>query len=91
MGNKNTINNEIKAEIYINEEDIDKNIRILNSFEENKRELNNDDNKDDYKFQNEKDIQKCTIVIDKNVIPFSFFYKFKKKENILLNILFQII
>jgi hypothetical protein len=41
--------NFITAEIYIKEEDIDKNIRIINSFENVKYESEWDDEEDDYK------------------------------------------
>ena len=47
--------NFIKGEIYINKYNINANIRIINSFENNKRELELDDcNNDDYKYENEK-------------------------------------
>ena len=49
--------NYIKAEIEIKENAI-KNIRIINSFEECKREKKWKDNKDDYKYENEKEEEK---------------------------------
>ena len=42
-------NNYIYAEIYIEEKDINKDIRIINSFEQCKREYKWKDNKEDKK------------------------------------------
>ena len=86
MGNKDIIKNieedknYILAEINIEEDDINKNIRILNSFEEYKRKYNIDDKEDDYKYENEKEIKEnCKIKINKKIIPFNYLYKFKEK------------
>ena len=86
MGNKGIIKNieenknYILAEINIEEDDINKNIRILNSFEEYKRINKYDDKEDDYKYENEKEIKKnCIIKINNKIIPFSYLYKFKEK------------
>ena len=49
--------NYILAEINIEEDDINKDIRIINSFEENKRIIYIDDEEDDYKYENEKEIK----------------------------------
>ena len=75
MDNNNDIDNEIVAEINIDENNIDKEIRIINSFEKSKRE--NRIIIDDCK--NEEEINKCKIKIDNEIIPFSYFYKFNKK------------
>ena len=40
--------NFINAEIYIKEEDVNKNIRIINSFENVKKEKNLEDEETDY-------------------------------------------
>ena len=78
MGNDNN-NNYIKAEIVIKEYDIGEKVRIINSFEEFKREYKIDQNEDDYKYQNENEIKKkCKIKINDKRILFSYFYKFKK-------------
>ena len=74
MGNNNG-KNEIVAEININEYNINKEIRIINSFEQYKREN---------KFvgdvcKNENEIKKCKIKINNKIIPFSYFYRFNKK------------
>ena len=73
-GNKDIIKNieenknYILTEINIKEDDINKDVRILNSFEEYKRINDCDDEEDDYKYKNESEIKKnCIIKIsDKN-------------------------
>ena len=55
--NKEENKNYILAEINIEEDDINKNIRIINSFEEYKRINKCDDKEDDYKYENEKEIK----------------------------------
>ena len=82
MGNKNIEKNKnyILAEINIEEDDINENIRILNSFEEYKRINEYDDEEDDYKYENEKEIKEnCNIEINNENIPFNYFYKFKEE------------
>ena len=72
--------NYIIGEIEIKEEDINKDIRIINSFEEVKRINEWEDEEDDYKYENEKQIKEnCKIEINDKIIPFSYFYKFKEK------------
>ena len=73
----NENNNYIIAEIYIRESvDFNKEIRIINSYEQASRE--HEYLKDNYKNENEKEIKNnCEIKIDDIVIPFSYFYKFK--------------
>jgi len=70
-------NNYIIAKIEIKEEDVNKNIRILNSYEESMRTWNIKDIKNEYK--NEEQIKKCQIQINGQMIPFNYFYKFKSK------------
>ena len=73
---KNNINvnyitkNCIIGEIYIKEEDINKDIRIINSIE-NSGKLMED--------KNEAEIKECDIYINDENIGFSYFYKFKKE------------
>ena len=67
--------NYIIGEIEIKEEDINKDIRIINSFEEVKRIIKLKDCKDDYKYENEKEIKEnCIIEINDKIIPFSYYY-----------------
>ena len=54
----------------------------INSFEQYNRENNKRSERDDYKYENEKEIkEKCKIIINNEIIPFSYFYKFKKLIN----------
>ena len=63
---KKDLNNYIIGEIYISEKDIGKDIRIINSYEEQKREWNE---KIEEEYKNEKEIKECKIEInDKNII-----------------------
>ena len=85
-GNKNIIQNieenknYILAEINIDEYDINKNKRILNSFEEYKKMNKFKDEEDDYKYKNEKEIKEnCIIKINNKIITFDYLYKFKEK------------
>jgi len=70
-----TSENYIIAEIYINENNINNEIRILNSFEEWVRSQNKNQEKD---YKNEKEIKECEIKINNKLIPFSYKYKFTK-------------
>ena len=72
--------NYIISEIEIKEDDINKVIRIINSFEEMKRKNKWKENKKDYKYENEKEIKEnCKIEINNEIIPFNYFYKFEEK------------
>ena len=76
--NKNNKNNYIIAEIMINENDINKDIRILSSYEERLREGTDGLTKNEI-FKNEDEIKQCKIQIDGKLIPFNYYYKFKSK------------
>ena len=69
-------NNYIISEIYIKDEDINKDIGIINSYEEFCRTWN--DKRND-KYKNEDEIKKCEIEINNKLISFNYFYKFKSK------------
>ena len=71
-------NNFITAEIDIKEEDIYKSIRIINSFENTKKEYKWEDEETDNIKGNEKEIKRCEIKIDGESIPFCYLYKFSK-------------
>ena len=75
------INNYIIGEIEINEDNINRNIRIINTFEEFKRQERWwGDREDDYKYENEKEIKEnCIIKIKNKIIPFNYLYNFKGK------------
>ena len=64
----------IISEIKIGEHALNKDIRIINSYEEQQRNENNYDFDDDV--INEEDIKKCRIFIGNQLIPFSYYFKF---------------
>ena len=77
---RNENNNYIMAEIEIKKDHANKDIRIINSYEQYKKENKIDDKENDYKYNNEKEIiENCYIKIENEIIPFSYFYKFKKE------------
>ena len=80
-------NNMIIAEIKIKEEDINKDIRIINSYEEINRVI---ELKSYTEFQNERELKEnCKIEISGNTIPFNYFYKFNNKGNYIIKYLFS--
>ena len=58
------------AEIYIKENDINKNIRIINSYESFRKSRNG---MIEDKSKNEDEIKKCEIKINKELIPLNYF------------------
>jgi len=86
----NNKNNYIIAEIEIKEEDINKKILIINSYEEVKR-INSWKNKeDDYKYENEKEIKEnCEIKINNKKFNFSFYCIFPQKGNYKIEYTFK--
>jgi len=86
--NKNI--NYIIAEINIKEKDINKDIRIINTFEEyiRSKKLNMKKDKID-EFGNEKEIKdNCKIKINNSYINFNYFYKFKEKGKYIIKYIF---
>ena len=81
---KDSIEDKIIGEIHIKKEDINKDIRIINSFENVKRELKLKDD-DDFKYLNEKEIKEnIEIKINGKIIEFTYYYKFNKEgKNII--------
>ena len=72
--------NYIKAEIYIQEGDANKDTRIINSFENVKKEKKWNNKESDFKYANEKEIMnRCQITINDKPISFCYFYKFNQK------------
>ena len=88
IGNKMDYNF-ILGEIDIKDKDINKDIRIINSFEQVKREKMWENNENDYMNENEKDIKNCEISINNEIIPFSYFYKFNKKGKNIIKYTFR--
>ena len=83
-------NNFIIAEINITEEKVNEKVRIINSFENCKKEEGWEDEEDDYKYKNEKEIkEKCIIKINNKRIPFNYFYKFKEKGKFIIKYLIK--
>ena len=80
--NITNINNKVNiiiGEIYIKEEDLNKDIRIINSYENVKRENYWKDKKNDLNYENEKEIKEnIEIKIDGKIIEFTYYYKFNK-------------
>ena len=75
----NKYNNYIIAELEIKQDNLNENIRVINSFEQCKKEEEWEDEDDDCKCENEKEIkEKIEIKINNEIIPFSYFYKFNK-------------
>ena len=70
--------NEITAEFNITEKDVNKDIRIINSFEETIR-THPDDFKEDEVNNNEYEIKQFSIILNNKQIPFSYFHKFEKE------------
>ena len=72
--------NLIIGEFDIKSEDVDKDIQIINSFENFKKENNYEDREDDWLFNNEKEIKdNIEIKINGQKIEFSYKHKFKKE------------
>ena len=89
--NEMNYKNIIIGEIYINKEDINKDIRIINSFENYKRNDKwREDREDDYKYENEKEIKENIIIkINGKIIEFAYYYKFKEKGKYIIEYLFK--
>ena len=88
IDNSNKTENYIKAEIYIKEEDVNKNIRIINSYEEWMR-TNKKSDKLEKDYMNEEEIKKCEIKINNDSIPFNYYHKFKSKGKYTIKYLFK--
>ena len=77
-------NNYITAEIYIT--NVNKHVRIINTYEEYQRDFGYDYKKEK---ENENEIKNCEIKINNKVIPFSYFYKFDKPGKYVINYIFK--
>ena len=72
--------NVIISEVNINTHDINKDIQIINSYENYRRKRETKDGKINPEYDNEKDIKEnIEIKINGEKIPFSYMYKFKKE------------
>ena len=85
---KNT--NFITGEIDIKPGNINLYTRIINSFENFKREIGFEDREDDWKFGNEKEIKEnIEIKINNIIIPFSYYLKFPKEGKYIIQYSFK--
>ena len=84
--NNNINNNFIIAEINVNDNIVNKYVRILNSYEEYIRTNNYEQNEE---CNNEEEIKNCEIKINDKLIPFNYFYKFKSKGNYIIKYTFK--
>ena len=83
-------NNSITGEINISSNDINKDIQIINSFENFKRMEQLEDQEDDYKYENEKEIKEnIEIKINGENINFSYIYKFNKEGKYKIEYFFK--
>ena len=80
-------NNFIIAEIFIKEEDIYKNIRILNSYEE--RVKTNPKLKMNNIYKNEEEVEQCEISINDQLIPFNYFHNFSSRGKYIIKYSFK--
>ena len=88
--NLENINNVIFAEIEIKDKDVNKDIRIINSYEEYLRTgKNSKEFKKIWIFNNEDDIKNCEISIDNKPISFNYFHKFDNKGKYLIKYFFK--
>ena len=69
--------NFIIAKIYIKKEEVNKYIRIINSYENYETYIGNNNLKEGLK--NEKEIKECEIRINNELIKFNYYHAFKKK------------
>ena len=83
-------NNYINGEILIDNNNINKEVRIINSYEQRKREGELKNKKDCYNYENEQSLREnCLIFIDDIPIEFSYFYKFSKPGLYKIKYLFK--
>ena len=88
---ENINKNFIIGEIYIDKEDINKDIQIINSFENLKREGKLNVAKDyEYDYENEKEIKgNIEIKINGKIIEFIYYYKFKDEGKYIIEYKFK--
>ena len=87
INDNNNNDNYIISEINIKDEDVQKDIGIISSYEEYCRVYNIKELKK--KEMNEDKIKKCEIKINDKVISFNYFYKFSSKGKYLIKYTFN--
>ena len=85
---KDNNKNYIIAELYIKDDDVNKDIRILNSYEEYIRNFLPNFPISPEK-ANENDIKNCEIRINEELIPFKYFHKFEMKGKYIIKYTFN--
>ena len=84
------MNNFIIGEINVEKDDINKNIQIINSFEELKSIYKWKDKDDDFKYENEKEIKENIVIkINGKIINFSYYYIFEKEGKYKIEYIFK--
>ena len=86
--NHNENESYIIAKIIIKKEDINKNIRIINSFEEVYKDYHYLTQEELLNHGNEKEIKKCKIKINDKIISFTYEYKFPEEGNYNIKYIF---
>ena len=85
--------NYIKGVLNIGEKFVNKEIKIINSFEQSKRDDPNNDilnNRNENEYNNEEEIKdNCEITIDEQKINFSYFHKFNNPGDYEIKYLFK--
>ena len=81
----NESNNYISAEFDIKLDN--ENIRIINSYENFMKEHNYEYLEKEY--ENEEEIKKCEIIINDEIVPFCYDYKFNKKGKYKIKYIFK--
>jgi surface protein len=86
----NNENNYIIGEIYITKDNIGKNIRIINSYDEYCRKSNLSEKNIKENFRNERELKESLIIEINNIkISFSYFYKFQKEGRYNIKYIFN--
>ena len=75
-------NNYIIAEIYVDDEHINQELPIINSYENHKRKFSFE--KIEKENMNEEEIKRCEIRINDKLIPFTYYYKFPNKGKYII-------
>ena len=86
----NSDKNIILGEIYIKEKDVNKDIRIINSYENCIKEEPIRKEEDESRYKNEKEIKRnIGIKINENIIPFSYYHKFEEEGKYIIQYTFK--
>ena len=82
--------NIIISEVNIGADDINKDIQIINSYENYRRKHETIDDKKNQEYENQKDIKEnIEIKINGEKIPFSYMHKFKKEGKYKIEYIFK--